>query len=82
MLEGTAGHAAELKTQGALDAARDPNSTVDAHQAEQTMMQQSKAAGAAAFVFNPDASPEEKAAQLKQVSKSAVTKHCQAEDKS
>ncbi|KAK4540064.1 hypothetical protein LTR36_009805 [Oleoguttula mirabilis] len=65
MLEGVAGQASELETQGALAAARDPNSSVDAHQAEQTMLQQSKAGGAAAFEFNPNASPEEKAAQLK-----------------
>lgn len=67
MLEGTAGQASELKAQGALEAARDPNSSVTAHQAEQTVLNQAKAGGAAAFELNPDASPEEKAAQLKAV---------------
>ena len=68
MLNGVAGMASELTQQKALAAARDPNSSVDAHQAEQVILEQSKAAGAAAFEFDPNASPEEKAAQLREVS--------------
>ena len=68
MLNGVAGAAPELAEQKVLAAARDPNSSVDADQAEHIIMEQSKAAGAAAFEFNPDASPEEKAAQLREVS--------------
>ena len=67
MLEGTAGRAHELKAQGALEAARDPNSSVDAKAAEETIMQQAHAAGAPTFAFDPDASPEEKKAQMKAV---------------
>lgn len=72
MLEGTAGRAAELKQQGVMEASRDPNSSVDAHQAEQSILNDSEAAGAAAFEFNPNASPEEKAAQLKDVSQTLM----------
>jgi len=67
MLEGTAGRASELKQQGALEAARDPSSSVTAEQAEKTVLHEAKAAGAPAFEFNPDASPEEKAQQVKEV---------------
>ncbi|RMY19282.1 hypothetical protein D0866_12908, partial [Hortaea werneckii] len=66
MLEGTAGRASELKQQGAVEAANDPNTSVDAQEAEQKMLEESKKAGAAAFEFDPDASPEQKAAQLRE----------------
>lgn len=67
MLEGTAGHASELKQQGVLEAAADPNNSITAEQAEQTVLKQAKDAGAAAFQFDPDATPEQKAAQIKEV---------------
>lgn len=57
-----------MKAQGALEAARDPNSGVSAQAAEQKAMNEAKAAGAPTFEFNPDASPEEKKAQMKAVS--------------
>ena len=66
MLEGTAGRDAELKQQGVIEAARDPNTSVDAEQAEQALLSQSRAAGAAAFSFDPNASAEEKAQQVKE----------------
>lgn len=65
MLQGTAGRDAELKAQGALDAAADPNSSVTAGAAEETLKNQAQAAGAPTFQFDPDASPEEKKAQMK-----------------
>jgi hypothetical protein len=67
MLEGTAGRASELKQQGALEAAQDPSNPVTVEQAEKTVLQEARAAGAPTFEFNPDASPEEKKAQLKAV---------------
>ena len=67
MFNGVAGTASELTQQNVIAAARDPNSSVDAHQAEHAIMEQSKAAGAAAFEFDPNASPEDKAAQLREV---------------
>lgn len=57
----------ELKSQGAAEAARDPNSTVSAQDAEQTMINESLKAGGAAYQFDPSASPEDKAAQAQSV---------------
>ncbi|KAF2968014.1 hypothetical protein GQX73_g5584 [Xylaria multiplex] len=61
----TAQQASELKQQGAIDAARDPASSVTADDAQKKLVEESKNAGAAAFTFDPDASPEEKRAQAK-----------------
>ena len=58
----------ELKQQGAAEAARDPNSSVTAEDAEHVLVEESKKAGATALQFDPDATPEEKAAQAKAVS--------------
>lgn len=58
---------AELKTQGVIEAAQDPNSGVSADDAQQKMIAESKKAGVPAFTFDPDASPEEKAAQARAV---------------
>ena len=58
----------ELKSQGAAEAAGDPNSRVSARDAEQTLVDESMKAGAAAYQFDPNASPEEKAAQARSVS--------------
>ena len=68
MLSNLHSRAGELKSQGAAEAARDPSSNVSAHDAEQTMHDESRKAGAAAFQFNADATPEEKAAQARSVS--------------
>lgn len=57
----------ELKQQGAEEASRDPNSSVTAADAERVIMDESKKAGAVALEFDPDASPEEKAAQARSV---------------
>lgn len=57
----------ELKSQGAVEAARDPHSNVSARDAEQTMINESLTAGGAAYQFDPNASPEEKAAQAQSV---------------
>ncbi|KAH8890839.1 tricalbin [Thozetella sp. PMI_491] len=59
----TAREASELKQQGAIEAARDPNSSVTAEDAEKKILEESKKAGVTAFHFDPDASPEEKRAQ-------------------
>ena len=64
----SSGHAAELKAQGVEEAARDPNSKVSADDVERVMAEESKKAGIAAYTFDPDASPEEKAAAAKAVS--------------
>jgi len=58
----------ELKSQGAIEAARDPQSKVTAADAEQKILEESKKGGAAAFEFDVDASATEKARQVKAVS--------------
>ena len=57
----------EVKGELAVEAARDPASNVTAQQAENIILNESKKAGAVAMQFDPDASPEEKAAQAKAV---------------
>jgi len=64
---------AELKTQGVIEAARDPESNVTAEDAKKKIVEESKKAGVAAFTFNADASPEEKAAKARDVSSAAST---------
>ena len=59
--------ARELKAQGVVEAAQDPNSKVTAEDAQREIVAQSKNAGIPAFQFDPDASPEEKRAQAKAV---------------
>lgn len=58
------GRESELKQQGALEAARDPNSSVTAEDAERKVVEEARAAGSAAFQFDPNATAEEKAAQV------------------
>lgn len=66
----------ELKEELAVDAAADPSSPVTAQQAEKVILDESKKAGAVAMQFDPDASPEEKAAQAKAVRSSIQPLHC------
>lgn len=58
--------ASELKQQGAIEAAQNPESSVSADDAQKKMLEESKAAGVAAFTFDPDASPEQKRAQARE----------------
>lgn len=57
----------EIKEKLAVNAAADPNSSVTVEQAEQVILDESKRAGAVALKFDPNASPEEKAAQARAV---------------
>ncbi|OCK83371.1 tricalbin [Lepidopterella palustris CBS 459.81] len=57
-------HASELKSQGAMEAARDPDSNVTPQAAENTFLAEAKKGGSVAVQFDPDATAEEKAAQL------------------
>jgi hypothetical protein len=61
----TESRASELKQQGALEAARDPNSSVTADQAGDMVLEEARRGGSAAYKFDPDATPEQKAAQAK-----------------
>lgn len=62
----------ELKQQGALEASRDPDSSVSANNAEKKMVEDSRNAGVVAFNFDPDASAADKKAQIKAVSRSPL----------
>ena len=59
--------AGELKSQGAAMAAQTPDNKVAAEDAEGVITNESKKAGIPAFQFDPDASPEDKAAQARSV---------------
>ena len=58
----------ELKAQGVAEASRDPDSNVTAEDAEKKFVAEAQKAGGQAFMFDPNASPEEKAAQARAVS--------------
>ena len=73
MLSSLGSHAKELKQQGAAEATRDGDTSITAQDAERVMIEESKKGGAAAFQFDPDASPAEKAAQAGAVSTIAIS---------
>jgi hypothetical protein len=56
----------ELKSQGAIQAAQE--GSVSPEDAQKVLLDESRKAGAAALTFDPNASPEEKAAQARAVS--------------
>jgi anthranilate/para-aminobenzoate synthase component II len=68
MLSSISSQVGELKSKSAVEAAQDPNSRVTAQDAENVMAAESKKAGIAAYQFDPNASPEEKAAAAHAVS--------------
>lgn len=59
--------AAELKQQGAIEAAQKSNGAVTSAEAQAKIVQESNEAGIMAFSFDPDATPEEKKAQARAV---------------
>lgn len=63
----TAREANELKQQGAVEAAENPQSQVTADDAQREIVESSRNAGVTAFTFDPDASPEQKRAQARKV---------------
>jgi hypothetical protein len=69
----TAREAEELKLQGAIEAAQNPESQISAEDAERELVSKSRNAGITAFQFDPDASPEEKRAQTKAVRPQCAT---------
>jgi Ca2+-dependent lipid-binding protein len=54
----------EIKQQAIIEKAQDPNSSVSAEAAKETIVSESRKAGAATFSFDPNASASEKAAQI------------------
>jgi hypothetical protein len=62
MLSSLQSHESELKTKGIVAAAQDPDTNVTAEDAKRVIANESRKAGIAAYSFDRDASPEEKAA--------------------
>ncbi|KAF2458227.1 hypothetical protein BDY21DRAFT_284327 [Lineolata rhizophorae] len=60
-----AGEESELKQQGVMEAAQDPDTQVSAEDAEQVIMKEAQKSGIPALEFDPNASAEEKAAQAR-----------------
>ena len=58
----------ELKHEAVVQDAQNPNSSTTATDAEQSLIDSTRSAGGAAFQFDADASPEQKAAQARSVS--------------
>lgn len=61
----------ELKEEGIIEAAtelaQDPQSQVNPDTVEETLVEKTRAAGVPAYQFDPDASPEDKAAAAESV---------------
>lgn len=58
----------EPSTQAAVETLQDGRGSIKSLDAQKKIVEESRKAGVAAFVFNPNASPEEKAAQVRAVS--------------
>ncbi len=63
MMSHLSSRAGELKSQGAIEAAQNSPSKLKSEDAEHVILNESQKAGAMAFQFDPNASPEAKAAQ-------------------
>lgn len=58
----------EEKQEATIQAAQDPTSSTTAADARKAIVDESRKAGAAAYSFDPNATPEQKAAQANAVS--------------
>lgn len=65
----------ELKQEGAIEAAQNQNTSVSSEDAQKVVVDETKKAGHQAFQFDPNASPEEKAAQARAVGEFDSRKH-------
>lgn len=70
----------EMKEEGMIEAAselaQDPHSKVNPEKVEEILVEDSKEAGAAAYQFDPNASPEDKAAAAESVSGDPAGSYC------
>jgi hypothetical protein len=57
----------DLKVQGVIEAAQDPNSSVTPADAQRKIVEESKKAGVTAFTFDANATTAEKRAQARAV---------------
>lgn len=67
---------AEMKEEGIIEAAselaQDPQSKVNPEKVEEALVEETKEAGATAYQFDPNASPEAKAAAAESVSQESA----------
>lgn len=72
------GEEAELRQQGAIEtaqnAAQDPQSNLNPEDVEKVLLEETRKAGMPAYQFDPDASPEEKAAATQAVGRIPLLK--------
>ena len=61
-------HEKEEKQEAAINAAQDPKSSTTAADASRAIIDESRKAGVAAYEFDPNATPEQKAARAAAVS--------------
>ncbi|ROT37420.1 tricalbin-1 [Sodiomyces alkalinus F11] len=61
----TATEKSELKIEGVVESAQNPETSTTAEDAERKILEESRKAGITAFTFDPDASPEEKKRQAR-----------------
>lgn len=62
--------------EAASELAQDPHSKVNPEKVEEILVEDSKEAGAAAYQFDPNASPEDKAAAAESVSGDPAGSYC------
>lgn len=76
------GRKAELKQQGAIEvaqqASQDPQSNLQAEAVEKALVEETRKAGVPAYQFDPDASPDDKAAAARAVGSSPRLTACVA----
>lgn len=73
-----ANDARDAKVGNAIAAAQDPESTTTADDAQRQMVAESRNAGIPAFTFDPDATPEQKRAQARDVRLPGYPPNCLA----
>ena len=63
----------ELKIQGVVEAAQDPNSKVSGDDVQKKLVDEAKKAGLPTFTFDPNATTAEKRAQAREVTSREAT---------
>lgn len=67
MMSRLGSHVGEATSKNAIEAAQDPQSSMTSEDAQKKITEDAKKAGVAAYQFDPDATPEQKAAQARAV---------------
>jgi hypothetical protein len=70
-----ASQVSEIKQQAIIEKAKDPNSSVTAEAAKEAIVDETRATGGTAYQFDPNATRDQKAAQLNAVSTLSTAVH-------